>query len=89
MELFLFPADIAKICESNLRKNFLYGGRRHLPFAVEMEALLVWGLGAGEGGWQWERLCWGSVTGEVGVSGEEMELGMCSAKEWAGNRQVL
>ncbi|XP_042635785.1 myosin XVB [Catharus ustulatus] len=32
--------DIAKICESNLRKNFLYGGRRHLPFAVEMEALL-------------------------------------------------
>ncbi|KAI1232354.1 Unconventional myosin-XV, partial [Lamprotornis superbus] len=32
--------DIAKICQSNLRKNFLYGGRRHLPFAVEMEALL-------------------------------------------------
>ncbi|KAF4797358.1 unconventional myosin-XV-like protein [Turdus rufiventris] len=33
--------DIAKICQSNLRKNFLYGGRRHLPFSVEMEALLV------------------------------------------------
>uniref|UniRef100_A0A8C3UIQ3 Myosin XVB n=1 Tax=Catharus ustulatus TaxID=91951 RepID=A0A8C3UIQ3_CATUS len=33
-------SNIAKICESNLRKNFLYGGRRHLPFAVEMEALL-------------------------------------------------
>ncbi|KAM4889972.1 myosin XVB [Sylvia borin] len=32
--------DIAKICQSNLRKNFLYGGRRHLPFPVEMEALL-------------------------------------------------
>lgn len=41
-ELFPFPADIAKICQSNLRKNFLYGGRRHLPFPVEMEALLVW-----------------------------------------------
>uniref|UniRef100_A0A8U7MWM7 Uncharacterized protein n=1 Tax=Corvus moneduloides TaxID=1196302 RepID=A0A8U7MWM7_CORMO len=32
--------DIANICQSNLRKNFLYGGRRHLPFPVEMEALL-------------------------------------------------
>ncbi|KAJ7427469.1 myosin XVB isoform X3 [Willisornis vidua] len=32
--------DIAKICQSNLRKNFMYGGRRHLPFPVEMEALL-------------------------------------------------
>ncbi|XP_063265365.1 myosin XVB isoform X2 [Prinia subflava] len=32
--------DIAKICQSNLRKNFLYGGRRHLPFPVELEALL-------------------------------------------------
>ncbi|NXY35536.1 MYO15 protein, partial [Pomatorhinus ruficollis] len=32
--------DIAKICQSNLRKNFLHGGRRHLPFPVEMEALL-------------------------------------------------
>ncbi|KFO78481.1 Unconventional myosin-XV, partial [Cuculus canorus] len=32
--------DTAKICQSNLRKNFLYGGRRHLPFPVEMEALL-------------------------------------------------
>ncbi|XP_068065589.1 myosin XVB isoform X1 [Anomalospiza imberbis] len=32
--------DIAKICQSNLRKTFLYGGRRHLPFPVEMEALL-------------------------------------------------
>ncbi|XP_009878223.1 PREDICTED: unconventional myosin-XVB-like [Charadrius vociferus] len=33
--------DIAKICQSNLRKNFMYGGRRHLPFPVELEALLV------------------------------------------------
>ncbi|XP_009705855.1 PREDICTED: unconventional myosin-XV, partial [Cariama cristata] len=33
--------DIAKTCESNLRKNFMYGGRRHLPFPVELEALLV------------------------------------------------
>ena len=32
--------DIAKICQSNLRKNFMYGGRRHLPFPVEMDALL-------------------------------------------------
>ncbi|XP_065549738.1 myosin XVB isoform X2 [Lathamus discolor] len=32
--------EIAKICQSNLRKNFMYGGRRHLPFPVEMEALL-------------------------------------------------
>ncbi|XP_050764616.1 myosin XVB [Gymnogyps californianus] len=32
--------DIAKICQSNLRKNFMYGGRRHLPFPVETEALL-------------------------------------------------
>ncbi|KAM6245291.1 myosin XVB [Porphyrio hochstetteri] len=32
--------DIAKICQSNLRKNVMYGGRRHLPFPVEMEALL-------------------------------------------------
>ncbi|KAM9258484.1 myosin XVB isoform 2-T2 [Cariama cristata] len=32
--------DIAKTCESNLRKNFMYGGRRHLPFPVELEALL-------------------------------------------------
>ncbi|XP_010080812.1 PREDICTED: unconventional myosin-XV [Pterocles gutturalis] len=32
--------DIAKICQSNLRKNFMYGGRRHLPFPVEIEALL-------------------------------------------------
>lgn len=32
--------DIAKICQSNLRKNFMYGGRRHLPFTVELEALL-------------------------------------------------
>ncbi|XP_051653751.1 unconventional myosin-XVB-like [Manacus candei] len=32
--------DIAKICQSNLRKNFMYGGRRNLPFPVEMEALL-------------------------------------------------
>ncbi|XP_063208561.1 myosin XVB [Chroicocephalus ridibundus] len=32
--------DIAKICQSNLRKNFMYGGRRHLPFPVELEALL-------------------------------------------------
>ncbi|XP_008947752.1 PREDICTED: unconventional myosin-XV [Merops nubicus] len=33
--------DTAKLCQSNLRKNFLYGGRRHLPFPVEIEALLV------------------------------------------------
>ncbi|XP_009322885.1 PREDICTED: unconventional myosin-XV [Pygoscelis adeliae] len=33
--------DIAKICQSNLRKNFMYGGRRRLPFPVEIEALLV------------------------------------------------
>ncbi|POI21324.1 hypothetical protein CIB84_014929 [Bambusicola thoracicus] len=32
--------DIAKVCQSNLRKNFMYGGRRHLPFPVEMDALL-------------------------------------------------
>ncbi|NWI21352.1 MYO15 protein, partial [Crypturellus soui] len=32
--------DIAKICQSNLRKNVMYGGRRHLPFPAEMEALL-------------------------------------------------
>ncbi|KAM6050180.1 myosin XVB [Theristicus caerulescens] len=32
--------DIAKICQSNLQKNFMYGGRRHLPFPVELEALL-------------------------------------------------
>ncbi|KFO84812.1 Unconventional myosin-XV, partial [Buceros rhinoceros silvestris] len=32
--------DIAKICQSNLRKNVMYGGRRHLPFPVELEALL-------------------------------------------------
>ncbi|XP_030361648.1 myosin XVB isoform X2 [Strigops habroptila] len=32
--------EIAKICQSNLRKNLMYGGRRHLPFPVEMEALL-------------------------------------------------
>uniref|UniRef100_A0A8C3J0S4 MyTH4 domain-containing protein n=2 Tax=Calidris pygmaea TaxID=425635 RepID=A0A8C3J0S4_9CHAR len=32
--------DIAKTCQSNLRKNFMYGGRRHLPFTVELEALL-------------------------------------------------
>ncbi|XP_074900633.1 myosin XVB isoform X1 [Buteo buteo] len=32
--------DIAKICQSNLRKNFMYGGRRRLPFPVEIEALL-------------------------------------------------
>ncbi|KFO13355.1 Unconventional myosin-XV, partial [Balearica regulorum gibbericeps] len=32
--------DIAKICQSNLRKNVMYGGRRHLPFPVEIEALL-------------------------------------------------
>ncbi|KFQ17292.1 Unconventional myosin-XV, partial [Merops nubicus] len=32
--------DTAKLCQSNLRKNFLYGGRRHLPFPVEIEALL-------------------------------------------------
>ncbi|XP_064007807.1 myosin XVB [Pogoniulus pusillus] len=32
--------DIAKVCQSNLRKNFMYGGRRHLPFPVELEALL-------------------------------------------------
>ncbi|KAM6403474.1 myosin XVB [Rhynochetos jubatus] len=37
--------DIAKICQSNLRKNFLYGGRRHLPFPVEIQALLK-GCGA-------------------------------------------
>lgn len=41
MKLFLLPADIAKICQSNLRKNFMYGGRRRLPFPVEIEALLV------------------------------------------------
>uniref|UniRef100_G1N0C2 MyTH4 domain-containing protein n=1 Tax=Meleagris gallopavo TaxID=9103 RepID=G1N0C2_MELGA len=35
------PSKIARICQSNLRKNFMYGGRRHLPFPVEMEALLV------------------------------------------------
>ncbi|XP_074967592.1 myosin XVB [Phalacrocorax aristotelis] len=32
--------DIAKNCQSNMRKNFLYGGRRHLPSPVETEALL-------------------------------------------------
>ena len=48
-----------------------------------------WELGRERGLGTGERLCWGSVTGEVGVSGEEMELGMCSSKEWAGNRQVL
>ncbi|KAM9371432.1 myosin XVB [Phaethornis superciliosus] len=32
--------DIAKVCQSNLRKNVMYGGRRHLPFPVEIEALL-------------------------------------------------
>ncbi|XP_010224456.1 PREDICTED: unconventional myosin-XV-like [Tinamus guttatus] len=43
--------DIAKICQSNLRKNVMYGGRRHLPFPVEMEALLVWrGRGVGTRG---------------------------------------
>uniref|UniRef100_A0A8C2YHG8 MyTH4 domain-containing protein n=1 Tax=Coturnix japonica TaxID=93934 RepID=A0A8C2YHG8_COTJA len=34
------PSNIAKNCQSNLRKNVMYGGRRHLPFPVEMEALL-------------------------------------------------
>ncbi|KFW09177.1 Unconventional myosin-XV, partial [Eurypyga helias] len=37
--------DIAKICQSNLRKNFMYGGRRHLPFPVEIQAFLK-GCGA-------------------------------------------
>ncbi|XP_053231876.1 unconventional myosin-XVB-like isoform X1 [Podarcis raffonei] len=32
--------EIARICQSNLRKMVMYGGRRHLPFRVETEALL-------------------------------------------------
>ncbi|XP_025053284.1 myosin XVB [Alligator sinensis] len=32
--------EIASTCQSNLRKTVMYGGRRHLPFHVEMEALL-------------------------------------------------
>uniref|UniRef100_A0A8C3IXZ6 Myosin XVB n=1 Tax=Chrysemys picta bellii TaxID=8478 RepID=A0A8C3IXZ6_CHRPI len=33
--------DLARTCYGNLRKMIMYGGRRHLPFRVEMEALLV------------------------------------------------
>uniref|UniRef100_A0A8C3GNP5 MyTH4 domain-containing protein n=1 Tax=Cairina moschata TaxID=8855 RepID=A0A8C3GNP5_CAIMO len=40
LSIFSFPTDIAKICQSNLRKNFMYGGRRHLPFPVELEAFM-------------------------------------------------
>lgn len=59
---FSFLTDIAKICQSNLRKNFMYGGRRHLPFPVELEALLVLtGRGVGmlgrEGGQRLGRRC--------------------------------
>ncbi|KAH0629491.1 hypothetical protein JD844_011588 [Phrynosoma platyrhinos] len=32
--------EIAQTCQSNLRKMVLNGGRRHLPFRVEMEAFL-------------------------------------------------
>ncbi|KYO31153.1 hypothetical protein Y1Q_0016497 [Alligator mississippiensis] len=32
--------EIASTCQGNLRKTVMYGGRRHLPFRVEMEALL-------------------------------------------------
>ncbi|XP_067403880.1 myosin XVB [Emydura macquarii macquarii] len=32
--------DLARACYGNLRKMVMYGGRRHLPFRVEMEALL-------------------------------------------------
>ncbi|XP_023957502.2 unconventional myosin-XVB isoform X2 [Chrysemys picta bellii] len=32
--------DLARTCYGNLRKMIMYGGRRHLPFRVEMEALL-------------------------------------------------
>uniref|UniRef100_A0A8C0GR52 MyTH4 domain-containing protein n=1 Tax=Chelonoidis abingdonii TaxID=106734 RepID=A0A8C0GR52_CHEAB len=35
--------DLARTCYGNLRKMIMYGGRRHLPFRVEMEALLVLG----------------------------------------------
>uniref|UniRef100_A0A452H2K3 MyTH4 domain-containing protein n=1 Tax=Gopherus agassizii TaxID=38772 RepID=A0A452H2K3_9SAUR len=35
------PANLARTCYGNLRKMIMYGGRRHLPFRVEMEALLV------------------------------------------------
>ncbi|XP_061472155.1 myosin XVB isoform X2 [Rhineura floridana] len=34
-------AEIARTCQSNLRKMVMYGGRRHLPFRVEMEAFLM------------------------------------------------
>lgn len=62
MKLFPFPADIAKICQSNLQKNVMYGGRRHLPFPVEMEALLVLrgrevGMLGKEGGQRLVRRC--------------------------------
>ncbi|XP_062977575.1 myosin XVB [Elgaria multicarinata webbii] len=33
-------AEIARTCQSNLRKIVMCGGRRYLPFYVEMEALL-------------------------------------------------
>ncbi|XP_042303487.1 myosin XVB [Sceloporus undulatus] len=32
--------EMARTCQSNLRKMVLNGGRRHLPFRVEMEAFL-------------------------------------------------
>ncbi|XP_030064122.1 myosin XVB [Microcaecilia unicolor] len=32
--------DLANACQKNLRQTTLYGGRCHLPFTVEMEALL-------------------------------------------------
>nr|XP_033816448.1 unconventional myosin-XV-like isoform X2 [Geotrypetes seraphini] len=32
--------DIASACQENLRRTTLYRGRRHLPFTVEMDALM-------------------------------------------------
>lgn len=79
MELFNFPADIAKICQSNLRKNFLYGGRRHLPFPVEMEALLVWRGREGEGAWGVQ--CHGVSREEAGAVDKQWRAGMRKERE--------
>uniref|UniRef100_A0A8C4YJQ7 MyTH4 domain-containing protein n=1 Tax=Gopherus evgoodei TaxID=1825980 RepID=A0A8C4YJQ7_9SAUR len=52
--------DLARTCYGNLRKMIMYGGRRHLPFRVEMEALLVPGVFA------WSHLPpWLQVAAEV------------------------
>lgn len=71
MKLFPFPADIAKICQSNLRKNFMYGGRRHLPFPVELEALLV---------------LRGREVGMLGREGGQRLVGRCHVQCYRGGQ---